>query len=233
MPFSLRKNFTVRYIKTMIKSTRKQLQWRIAQWAEIHWWNGYLNDKPVDGYRKNKKAYWHRLLEDLDLSLPRHTRILDVGCGPAGIFTILEDNDVTALDPLIGAYALSLDHFNPRDYPWVTFKEATIEAFSDIPYPLVFCLNAINHVHHWSLALDKLTALTKPGGTMILSSDIHKYPWLKKIFRLFPGDILHPHQHGLAEYVHALQSRGWRIIRKRTLKPGRIFDYWGVIAQKA
>ena len=72
--------------------------------------------------------------------------------------------------------------------------DKTLEDFeSPKNYDKVFCLNAINHVEDLGLCFDKLVQFTRSGGTLIVSIDAHNYQLFKHVFRLLPGDILHPH----------------------------------------
>ena len=72
--------------------TRKYLQWKIAQSAELRWWKNYLKDKDPDDYKKEKLAYWKKVLAPLDslVSNIEGLDVLDAGCGPAGIFMALD-----------------------------------------------------------------------------------------------------------------------------------------------
>lgn len=213
-------------------STPKSLRWRIAQWLEIRWWQRYLRTKNKSEYYLQKARYWHKTLEALSLQLPPKQQILEVGCGPAGIFIILQGHQVRAIDPLLDQYTANLPHFTPSDFPWVSFESCPLETISESASPWVFCFNAINHIANWERGLDQLTAHTTQDGTLILGSDVHKYQPLKIIFRWLPGDLLHPQQHDSEDYRRALKNRGWIIKNEVILKKGFIFDYWIAQAQK-
>lgn len=217
---------------SLLTLTRMQLRWQIAQFFEIRWWQHYLSGKEKNDYLNWKKTYWRDLLERLELQVPETARVLDAGCGPAGIFTILDHcKAVDALDPLLERYERDLPHFRRTDYPFVRFYSLPLEGFEpELPYDLVFCLNAINHVEDLSDCFDRLVACTRPGGSLILTVDAHNYGWLKRIFRAFPGDILHPHQYDLPEYEAMLTRRGFRIVRRELLKKERIFSYFALVA---
>lgn len=208
------------------------LRWRLAQWLEIRWWQRYLKKKDKAQYYQSKAEYWQRVLQSLDLSLPLEQDILEVGCGPAGIFIILDKQQVRAIDPLINAYDESLAHFSMLDYPWVNFENTSIEQAAGPAADWVFCFNAINHISNWELGLTQLWELTAEGGTLVLSSDVHKYPWLKQIFRWLPGDALHPQQHSREDYLEALLKKGWKKQNERILKKGLIFEYWVALLKK-
>ncbi len=214
-------------------NSKPTLRWRIAQWLEIRWWRNYLRKQEVATYAQQKKAYWLRLLSALQLNFPEQLQILDAGCGPAGIFMVLENHQVDAVDPLLDQYAAQLAHFDPINYAWVHFHTSGIEDYAERKrYDLTFCLNAINHVANWEQGLDNLSTLTAPEGTLVLGIDVHRHRFLKFLFRRLPGDVLHPHQHDREDYRQALARRGWQIERQLTWKKGGIFDYWLVVCRK-
>ena len=155
-----------------------------------------------------------------------------MGCGPAGIYTVLDGQKVTAVDPLLDQYAEKIPHFSRDKYPWTTFHSLPFEKFSDTEqYDTVFCLNAVNHVADLALCFDKLVNLTRPGGTLTVSIDAHNYAFFKHLFRLLPGDILHPHQYDLAEYRRMLTDRGGKIVGEELIKSEFFFDYYALTVQ--
>ena len=213
---------------------KKSLKWQIAQKAELRWWQNYLRRKSPDAYMEWKRSYWLSLiskagLEDL-LSEPKN--ILDVGCGPAGIFIVLEKHHIDAVDPLIDHYE-QLEHFEKKDYPYCTFYNLPIEQLNiSKVYDVVFCMNAINHVSDLKKTLGILKKYTSPGGTLVISIDAHNYTFFKKLFRLIPGDILHPHQYDLEEYKEMLTQEGFGIFKEILLKKEFFFDHSLLKAKK-
>jgi SAM-dependent methyltransferase len=211
-------------------------RWKIAQAAEIRWWQGYLKNKPTTDYAVWKTKYWQDLLAEIGLKdqITEGDKILDAGCGPAGIFMIFKNQDVDALDPLLDEYEAKLPHFRKKNYPNVQFFSQPLESFADKKdvYDTVFCLNAINHVADLQRAFDVLVDATKSGGTLVVSIDAHNYGFLKTIFQALPGDVLHPHQFDLAEYSAMLTSRGCRIERTLLKKAEFIFNYYVLVATK-
>lgn len=204
------------------------MKWKIAQFLERRWWKRYLSSKDPALYLASKRKYWQSVLDRLNHQPSKNGVTLDAGCGPAGVFILLHDKEqMTALDPLLGRYEQDLAIFNFSDYPAVTFHEAALES-AVLPagmFTTIYCFNAINHVEDWELALDQLTTFAANGATMIISSDVHRRPWLKFIFRLFPGDLLHPQQHNRADYREALRKRGWQIEAEQQLRSELIFEY--------
>lgn len=166
-------------------------------------------------------------MADLEIMPKKGQHILDAGCGPAGIFTILDEFKTDAIDPLLEQYEKDLPHFSESDYPNTRFFNQSLESFSaDQQYDLIFCLNAINHVADLDKSLDTLFKHLHPDGQLIISTDVHKHQWLKPIFKAIPGDILHPHQYDLKEYREMFLKRGAKIEKEVKLKGGNIFEYW-------
>jgi len=209
------------------EAMRSHYRWRLAQAAEIRWWRLYLRRRDKASYLSAKRRYWKTVLERAGFFPAAGETVLDAGCGPAGIFLILQEQCVDAVDPLIAQYERRLPHFSAADYPWVTFYPTPIETFRPRgAYQTIFCLNAINHVADLEAALDRLLKCLAPGGRLLLSVDAHRFDLLKVLFRALPGDILHPHQHALADYRRFIELRGCRMAKVVKLKSGRIFDYY-------
>lgn len=210
-----------------------QWKWAIAQRLELWWWKRYLRGRKPEDYLTWKQAYWQRFLDSLPRPvLQAPTRILDAGCGPAGIFMALPEHEVTAFDPLLDQYRTKLSVFHEDRFPNVHFEVGLLEEGLSGNWPVVFCVNAINHVRNWAKALDSLSAMVSTGGWLVVTTDVHRRKAVRNLFRLIPGDMLHPQQHCKEEYVAALRKRGFTIISEEVLTPGRIFDYWRVVAQK-
>ena len=224
------------------KNSSMSLRWKIAQAAEIRWWQNYLKNKPTTEYAEWKVQYWETLLAETGIeikntdqsrSLGEGVRLLDAGCGPAGIFMIFKTQNVDALDPLLNDYEAKLPHFKKSLYPNVHFYNQSLESFDrKNEYDAVFCLNAINHVADLDKSFDILVDSVKPGGHLVVSIDAHNFSLFKKVFQAIPGDILHPHQFDLAEYTDMLTSRGC-VLEKTILKKKEfIFNYYILALKK-
>ena len=214
---------------------QKNLRWKVAQKAELKWWKRYLKGKSPAEYLAWKKEYWWQLIEDLqpELHIKENSTIADFGCGPAGIFTIFNGLQCTALDPLIAKYEAELEHFSKDQFKYVSFINAAIEEYDQSKkFETLFCLNAINHVSDINKSMDILANSVSIGGQLILSIDAHNHNFLKAIFKTLPGDILHPHQYNLKEYKKMVTDRGFKIVKEIRKDKAFIFDYWVLVAQK-
>lgn len=201
-----------------------KLRWRVAQFLERRWWKSYLSKKNPKDYHEWKTSYWIKFLEDLKFDKPDGLRILDAGCGPAGIFIILQGNDVHAVDPLIDSYA-GFDHFKMNDYPWVTFHPFPFEEYSSSPFDIVFCINAINHFNDLTAGYKNLFAHIKPTGRLIVSTDCHRYSFFKYLFRLLRFDALHPHQNDQGEHEQIITQLGGKIENCAVSRHDFFFNY--------
>ena len=209
------------------------IRWKIAQYFESWWWKNYLSGQSVETYLAWKKNYWTTFLVNQQIVLSETDKIMDAGCGPAGIFTILKQKEVTAVDPLLVKYENELAHFQKKDYPNVRFVKKGIEEIkSENSFDKIFCLNAINHVNHLNLSIKNLIGALKENGVLYLSVDAHNYEILKKIFQIIPGDILHPHQMNLKGYKNKLIKNNATIKKISLIKKEPIFNYYLITATK-
>lgn len=214
---------------------KKNRLWKLAQRLEWWWWKRYLKNKPPEEYLFWKKNYWTDFLQNLPAEFHAITgkKILDAGCGPAGIFINLENNAVTALDPLLGQYDL-LPQFDRSNYPYCTFEDTSLEDYIfDIKFDYIFSLNAINHVADIRCSIENIYNNLKVGGKAIISTDVHRYHVLKYVLRIIPTDALHPQQHDKDDYYTLLHTIGFKNIQAISLKPENpMFDYICFIAEK-
>ena len=165
--------------------------------------------------------------------LKPESKVLDAGCGPAGIFMVLENQSVTALDPLLNDYEKQLQHFRKSDYPNVEFVNSPLENFRREKYfDIIFCMNAINHVQDYNLSMNNLIDSLKPEGIFVFTIDAHNFSFFKYLFRAVPGDILHPHQYDLNEYKLQLTERGIEILKVIELKKEFFFNHYLIAGRR-
>jgi SAM-dependent methyltransferase len=110
----------------------------------------------------------------LDRAFYDQKRLLDVGCGPRGS---LEWADSAAerigLDPLAAAYTrLGVQQQNMR------YVAARSEAmpFPDGYFDVVSAFNSLDHVDDLHATVRELSRVTRPGGTLLLVTDVNHPP---------------------------------------------------------
>jgi len=187
----------------------------------------------MEDYLKWKEGYWRDFLLKIPMPIKPNERILEIGCGPAGLFMMFPQNQMTAVDPLLKKYRQHLSPLEENKFSHVEFLEMPFEQFSDNEgFDAILCVNAINHVADLAACFDKIGGLMRPGARLIMTIDAHHWPLLKKVFRLIPGDILHPHQHSLADYGAFLTGVGCKLELTKVLKKSFIFDYCLIVATR-
>jgi len=206
----------------------KNTRWKIAQFFEINWWKNYLKNKDTAQYLEWKTSYWKDFLATIDFKFIKNQSVLDVGCGPAGVYVLSKENNTTtwtAVDPLLKDYN-TLAIFNKQIYKQVKFENVNFENFeSSNKFDVIFCLNALNHFKNIEENLEKLNNLMTEESELILSLDTHNYRLLKWILYVLPLDILHPHQYTELEYEKMFLNQGFKIVKKKKMKRELIFSY--------
>lgn len=211
------------------------LRWKTAQFFEVIWWRFYLRRKNKEEYLQEKKLYWHKLLQQCGaaITIKKTDNIIDMGCGPSGVYIIFPDHKITAVDPLLDKYEKSLPIFSKADYPNVKFVCSSIEDFSTPEtFDFVFCMNAINHVKDIQKGYNTLAALGAEHGKIVVTIDAHNNSLMKAIFRIGPGDILHPHQYDLKEYINFLEQSGYKVTKSICLDKAWIFNHYILVAER-
>ena len=210
-----------------------RLKWKLAQRYEKAWWKKYLRGNTKE-YLEFKRTYWLNIMKILSADFAENKAVLDVGCGPSGIFMVLDRSQVTAIDPLIENYEDELPVFSKNKYSWVQFLPTKIEEFEpEQTYDFIFCMNSINHFDNLTLTLHKLSGMMKKEGKLIISIDVHNYTFFKYFIRFSGIDVMHPYQLSLSDYSKLLAKEGF-VIKKETILIKRfIFNHLLLIVEKA
>jgi 2-polyprenyl-3-methyl-5-hydroxy-6-metoxy-1,4-benzoquinol methylase len=212
----------------------KTLKWNIAQTLELQWWKQYLQKKDVNEYLRWKRGQWDRALAIIRTAIPieKGMKVLDAGCGPAGIFMNLTDCAVDAVDPLVDQYEKELPHFKRNMYPHVRFFNSPVEDFTTSTlYDVVISTNAINHVSDIAGSYKKLSSMVRPGGTLVITVDAHNHQFFKHLYRLIPGDMLHPHQYDVDEYIGFFTRNGFSLLLQQSMRKEFFFSHFILIGK--
>jgi SAM-dependent methyltransferase len=221
------------------------IKWKIAQWLELRWWKSYLSAKDKSEYIAWKSSYWSDLLNKMDRkqTIENASEIVDLGCGPFGLhllqkgspnsFSVFNADNFTAVDPLLDDYENQLPFFKKSDYPNCTFIKSGIENFTtQNPFDVVFCMNVINHVYDIEKSYDVINNCCRGNGIVVMSIDAHNFAFFKQLFRIVPGDALHPHQYDLDEYISFLSKRKFHVSQRILIRKNFFFDHYVLVAVK-
>jgi len=205
-----------------------QWKWQLAQSLEKTWWKRYLAGKDPETYLQWKRAYWEQVWKRTGWEVPPSLRVVDAGCGPAGIFIWLNHCEVCAFDPLLEEYPAIAPHFQQERFPWVTFRQTSLEELrlnDHRDFDLVCCTNALNHVDSISLASKNLVDLGGEGSRFLLTLDMHRTRLGKWILSRIPLDVLHPQQGDLEDYLSLLEAQGLEQLEAQVIRAGLGFDH--------
>jgi SAM-dependent methyltransferase len=160
----------------VLQGARRRFGWRKGQKAahELAYWR---ERKAAHGELEQSNAHYCWAFTEyfgLPVEFYDGKRLLDVGCGPRGS---LEWADAAAervgLDPLANEYM----RLHSRRHA-MTYVQAGMES---IPFPnshfdVVSSFNSLDHVDDLDAAITEITRVTKPGGLLLLLSDVGHQP---------------------------------------------------------
>lgn len=210
-----------------------KLRWNLAQALEKYWWSWYLSGKDPASYLQWKQHYWADFFQRFNLPLAPRGKLLEVGSGPAGAFIILPKENLTILDPLLSVYRRKYSNLME---PFVSQVQAIclpLEEWNPSEhYDHIFCFNVINHTARLELCIDTLIKAMNSGARLYLSVDCHRFRVLNWLFRLLPGDLLHPQQLSVQAYLERFCNAGLKLLHTECIRREPIFDYQLFIFEK-
>jgi len=170
-------------------------RWQASQRLELHFWKTWTKAAPYQNLDVSK--YWSEELPRFGSSLDLFTgrRVLDIGCGPAGLIHFLDNAaERIRIDPLLPQYESRMPLVG-QQLSLAGLGEALPLAAESID--IAICFNAIDHMQDPSAALAEISRVLRPGGTLLLM--IHSFPkWARPFFWI---DRLHPHHWTAAAFV--------------------------------
>ena len=166
--------------------------WERAQEAE----RAYQVQKDPSSIVSKSVAYWSRVLAFLppaEVAIGPATRVLDAGCGPAGILLGLTEGRRTGFDPLMGFYLERFPHLLETPVRWI---EARAEEFrGETAFDVVFCVNMLDHTEDPAASAENLARQVAPGGKLVLLLNVHLTRFFRWYFARFHRFIDPPHPH--------------------------------------
>ncbi len=142
------------------------------------------------------RIYWRRILDVVQsagVTVEPDSRVLDMGCGGAGILHAIDRGHLIGVDPLMDFYLARFPALADAPATWLT---GTAEDFQAAAFDVVFCINALDHVRSPARAAANLTRLVANGGHLVLQLNAHTTRLAQRYFTLFHHllDPPHPHQ---------------------------------------
>jgi len=161
----------------VLEAAGRRLRLRRAGEKATHELDYWRERKAAHGDLEQSNAHYRWAFTDyfgLPLDFYDGKRVLDVGCGPRGS---LEWADRAAervgLDPLAREYQRLHSHRHTT-----TYVAAGMESipFADAHFDVVSSFNSLDHVDDLGSAIAELTRVTRPGGLLLLLTDVGHDP---------------------------------------------------------
>ncbi|MBN2498640.1 MAG: methyltransferase domain-containing protein [Deltaproteobacteria bacterium] len=162
---------------------------------ELEW--AYQARKRPERVLALNRIYWQRLLAETrkaGVRIGPGTRVLDAGCGGAGILLALEQGERVGIDPLMDRYLERFDFLAGTDIVWL---RACVEDYtSERPFDIVFCINVLDHTRDPGAAARRLQGLLAEGGHLVVLVNLHRSALARRYYALLQRyvDPTHPQQ---------------------------------------
>jgi 2-polyprenyl-3-methyl-5-hydroxy-6-metoxy-1,4-benzoquinol methylase len=172
--------------------------WATSQIYELNFWRNDwpYRTKPVTELQKHRHdvAIWFLKLmgfEELSESTFKDFagRVLEVGSGPIGFFELMDSVDVTAIDPLMRAYAEHLPFSLLGKRGSTLYSASAIDELPRHYNNFVVCSNVLDHTADWIETLELCTMRLQPGGELLLYTDSRGAPALGHTQVFTPGQL--------------------------------------------
>jgi 2-polyprenyl-3-methyl-5-hydroxy-6-metoxy-1,4-benzoquinol methylase len=129
-------------------------------------------------------------------------RALDLGCGPVSMLEGYDGLEVVAIDPAMDDYVEAMPQFssvgrvNNCDY-----RNCFIQDVVETGFKYVWCYNVLDHAVDWRDILFHVYRVLRPGGQLLLITDIRREMPANKEFR-----VCHPLAFPVDELLDALEA---------------------------
>lgn len=184
-----------------------------AQESERDGWDKLWKDNRA---RQDKpKEYWQHYIGLLKewANLKPSDKALDIGCGPYGMISYLDQGRRYGLDPLIDFYLSNFDM--PKEVKWERGCGEDMP-FEDSFFDVVITTNTIDHTQNPQAVLNEINRVLKEHGFLFLT--VNTYSWRVRAVKVFlerigAGDPAHPHTLTATEVKQLLNKSGFKIVR--------------------
>lgn len=149
---------------------------KVKEWSELMYWRSHKKgNEPFSNwhYEEFYTTFW-----GIPKEWYKGKHILDIGCGPRGS---LEWANIcasrTGIDPLANEYL----KLGAKDHQ-MTYVQGYSEnmPFENEQFDVVCSLNSIDHVEDLGKSCQEIKRILKPGGTLLLITDIHDEPTINE-----------------------------------------------------
>ena len=198
--------------------------------------NGQYHDAIAHKYEERWEGYspevrewvaglWRREVFPVLDAFGERPRAIDFGCGSGYLEQYLDGRelDLLGLDVSTGMLERARAH-----YPQWRFEEADLYAYeTDERYELVMEHAVLHHLVDYEVIVDKMAALTKPGGVLFLGNEPNRlaYRYLKPAAKLWRATV---NRHRTADAEGLLGDPQFEALSEYHLFYGQGFDPRGL-----
>lgn len=170
------------------------LAWRwLGRRAELRFWKAALADRRFAG--EDHEPFFTRHF-GVERSLYAGKRVLDVGCGPRRrLEWATMAYERVGLDPLAGRYRELLGEDAGHGISYAT-GVAERMPFDDASFDVITSFNSLDHVQDVKRAAAEIKRVLRPGGTLLLMTELAHRPRLMEpqdfsweVIRLFEPEL--------------------------------------------
>ncbi|MFP4058394.1 MAG: class I SAM-dependent methyltransferase [Candidatus Brocadiia bacterium] len=193
--------------------------WNRAQKGQRDFWLK-ARTRRTEGDPEKRRDFWNQYLHLIRRHRPFRPgdRVLDLGCGPAGIITPVDPTcERHGVDPL-------MDFFR-REYalsPAIHYHQQQGEslAFEDGFFQVVTCVNVLDHTRDWQAVLREIHRVLEPGGYFLLELDTFRgFEYYRKGFKRWTRMVRrriekHPHTLRIRDVTGAVRRIGFQIVEQ-------------------
>jgi SAM-dependent methyltransferase len=191
----------------MNNDTVKKERWHLAQAQERRWWEEKMAALDFSYFARFAMELQEIVAEEA--AVKEHTRILEIGCGPAGILTHLDARFRIGMDPLERFYG-AIDKCRLYRDPGVRYLAAKGEGlpFGDGSFDLIIIDNILDHCEDIDAVVQEMKRALATNGIIYLRNfTVTEWGFfLAEVIEFFRIDRGHPY-HFREKDLHMLFSR--------------------------
>jgi len=193
--------------------------WRRAQKGEQQYWQSDLA-RLSEGDPAKRYAYWNSHLEIIRRHRPFQAgdRVLDLGCGPAGIITAVEEFcQRYGVDPLMDFYRNRYELSSEIHYLKQMGENLQ---FADGFFQTVLCTNVLDHTLEPRVIWRELHRVLAPAGHLLVKVDVfHGFEYWRKRFKRWTRMARrrlekHPHTFRVSDIADTARRTGFEILEQ-------------------
>jgi ubiquinone/menaquinone biosynthesis C-methylase UbiE len=197
--------------------TETEQRWLTAQTYEKQWWENRVASLDLEFYQ----AYAEDLTRELSgiLDMDRHSTILEIGSGAAGILTFLPGEVRHAIDPLENFYSTvpKFIAFRDKRVQYQTMKAENLE-FADEMFDLIICDNVFDHCDDPDRVLQEMLRTLKGTGAVYLRLVTYHFwgRFVRIMLEKFQIDKGHPHTFTKKSLAATIRRNGLCIVKMKS-----------------